>query len=1420
MKILNIAIRLFGFFFTCAIVFALVIFSSSQTIAQTKGVIFEPASGSILDPDGDGYISESATGFTNFTDDTGEFEFSMTSFPTFGSGEVLTDLRSGPDRGFTDFSFDPSGAATYIRNDGINLIFRFRLADFRPNAKGYTVMIDTDGQFSSLDPNANPLNPGFEIAVVLYSKDGVKVYNIDDKSSCPDTNPELVASYPLSTHHQKSISGISNDTNLDVFYDFFVPITDLTGSSFSTAGPGGTAVTISTRMRFASATSTSNSCAVDASLSDIGGVDDSVYGDCTVCAFEALVECQVPASLSDLGSSTCVGTETDCPVLNSILESGITDIAGTAEVSSDIYITVSSGGTVASYVTASDGSGDWSETITALVDGDVMTIRALAAGEKFSNASCNVSVVNAPCDDAPNYTVTDSPNGGNNKLSGNIESGIFAIEMEAYAFNTDFAMTLAGGTITNGSKSSRSGDANYIAGIFTSSATIWDFQGGSPSEDATFANGIIYAVRMRTEPIDGDGFGCWTDFQLFCGKCTNPCSASKDPTITTTLSASTTSISGANTGTGDAYTTGDNVYLYMNETGLTGEGSTLLGIGSVTDGASGDWTVNLTADLGNFGCGTVTAKVLGTASTCVSGASAATAIPTSNQSDTPVVSGSYCGDVTSISGTSTEPEGTIINLYNSGGASSLASTTVASSGNWALSYSTILAGTTYDVKATNVSTCLTESAAASFVPQNLSTFSSATITPNIAESDLTGTITFSGSISPAPTAIKLYVDGIELSISNVTTASSWQADVAASELYVGGYVTIRGETSGNCESVDLATEFIECTTPDQSLAVGDDEVCATTDMASLTVDNSVSGVLYTPYLVGSPNTLHGYTKLGTGSQVALTTFTFAENSSDATQVYSATVTIQASRFLGGGSSCESDLNDNSDVTVDPLPAPDLSVSVTTNNTCEGGFVTLTVTNSESDVSYQIQEEGVDISGAVATGDGNDLDFVLGPFLTGVTLSVVATNNITSCGNALSTTQAVAIDGGTTLNTSESFPVAASPTTIGSGSSSSILIGDGSNPTNVLYTYTVYNESTNAEINNSLGNGGQLSISTGSLTSNTTFYVVVTESAGCEVLLSTEVTVTVGTCTPPSALNTVSDDTICQGQSDIDFVVSTAEDGVNYELQTTVGVSLSPTVIGTGNGTNLTLTILQANAPSSTTTYKVVATRSGCASVDLSDQPTVTVDIAADITGSTAVCFGSTIDLTEGTSGTIVWSSSNPAVATVSSTGLITPVLSTGGTTDITYTVNNGTCTSLSSTVHTVTVNVLPVITVQPIDASTISSGSATFTIVATGTATLSYQWQVDDGGGFGDISGETLASYTVSNGDTEFVNGYDFRVVVTDGNSCNVISSSANLNIGLNQSDLSIVKSVDNSTPDVGSNVVFTLDVSNAGPSTATNVLV
>jgi hypothetical protein len=95
------------------------------------------------------------------------------------------------------------------------------------------------------------------------------------------------------------------------------------------------------------------------------------------------------------------------------------------------------------------------------------------------------------------------------------------------------------------------------------------------------------------------------------------------------------------------------------------------------------------------------------------------------------------------------------------------------------------------------------------------------------------------------------------------------------------------------------------------------------------------------------------------------------------------------------------------------------------------------------------------------------------------------------------------------------------------------------------------------------------------------------------------------------------------------------------------------------------------------------------------------------------------------------------------------------------TVSN-TAGSVTSSVVTLTVNIRPAITTQPINQTVNVGQTATFSVTASGTAPLSYQWQKKpSGGSFADISGATSASY-ITPATTAADNVAQFVCVVTN----------------------------------------------------------
>ncbi|NMH89997.1 Ig-like domain-containing protein, partial [Flavivirga algicola] len=106
-----------------------------------------------------------------------------------------------------------------------------------------------------------------------------------------------------------------------------------------------------------------------------------------------------------------------------------------------------------------------------------------------------------------------------------------------------------------------------------------------------------------------------------------------------------------------------------------------------------------------------------------------------------------------------------------------------------------------------------------------------------------------------------------------------------------------------------------------------------------------------------------------------------------------------------------------------------------------------------------------------------------------------------------------------------------------------------------------------------------------------------------------------------------------------------------------------------------------------TTINLTDVANANCNIALTASTTVTVNalpVASAITGPTEVCVSETIDLTEGTTGAINWTSSDVSIATIDANGVVTGV--DFGTVNIYYEVTdaNG-CTSLPSADYTITV---------------------------------------------------------------------------------------------------------------------------------------
>ena len=238
-----------------------------------------------------------------------------------------------------------------IRNDGTNLIIRFRLSGYSKNSKAYSLLIDTDQKFgftgNNADANAVPGNAGFEVEVVLETNFGVEVYNVDGT-----TSGSLTTAYttnPYATNCQKSMALTTACSDPDYFYDFYIPITQLT----SIPGLG---ITTNTQLRLAATTGMSPNHVIGTNTySDINGQSSSSNVD---VIFTSIISNTYPATLNTM-NATGILQRSACPGISSITTSNATISGTSTETAGSVSVKVyqSDGTTLIGTATGSISSG-------------------------------------------------------------------------------------------------------------------------------------------------------------------------------------------------------------------------------------------------------------------------------------------------------------------------------------------------------------------------------------------------------------------------------------------------------------------------------------------------------------------------------------------------------------------------------------------------------------------------------------------------------------------------------------------------------------------------------------------------------------------------------------------------------------------------------------------------------------------------------------------------------------------------------------------------------------------------------------------------------------------------------------------------------------------------------------------------------
>jgi gliding motility-associated-like protein len=448
--------------------------------------------------------------------------------------------------------------------------------------------------------------------------------------------------------------------------------------------------------------------------------------------------------------------------------------------------------------------------------------------------------------------------------------------------------------------------------------------------------------------------------------------------------------------------------------------------------------------------------------------------------------------------------------------------------------------------------------------------------------------------------------------------------------------------------------------PGLTVTAAIDPLCVGGD-TDIRVDNSEVGVTY--QLRNDAGDINiGAPVAGTGGTILLNTGTL-------------TTTTAFNVFAASGGSCPSVELTNT-VTVNVSGTIDISKTIVPvlATICQGSSTFIRLSASDIGVSYQLRNDADDTPiGLPVNGTGGNANMSTGPLATTTTFNVLANNG--TCSIQMTATPTVNVD----VNPNPALTVDATISPLCINGISGIRIQN--SETGV--TYQLRDEAGDLNIGAPVaGTGGTIVISTGVLTTTTTFNVLASSGGACaDVELATLVTITVGG-TVNNALNTDPFPTtpICAGDA-ASIIIQASEVGVNYQLRNEADDSnVGAPVAGTGGDINLPTGNLTA-----TTTFNVLASNGTC-SIELTDTETITVN---PVPGTSPVLSASPTIICANSVAAIQVTGSEVGISYqlrnhADNSNIGTPVIGTGSTislptgplaatTDFNVLASNGTC---------------------------------------------------------------------------------------------------------------------------------------------------
>src|SRR6058998_1051276 len=426
-------------------------------------------------------------------------------------------------------------------------------------------------------------------------------------------------------------------------------------------------------------------------------------------------------------------------------------------------------------------------------------------------------------------------------------------------------------------------------------------------------------------------------------------------------------------------------------------------------------------------------------------------------------------------------------------------------------------------------------------------------------------------------------------------------------------------------------------------------------------------------------------------------------------------------------------------------APTITTPPANQTVAAGQTATFTVVAAgTAPLSYQWQKNGANISGATsasyATPATTSSD-------SGATFDVVVSN---SAGTVTSNTATLTVNAAAVAPAITAQPVSQ---TVTAGQTATFSVtAAGTAPLSYQW------QKNGANISGATS-ASYTTPATTSTDNGATFDVVVSNSTGTVTSNTATLTVNAAAVAPAITAQPVSQ-TVTAGQTATFTVVAAGTAPLSYQWQKN-GANIS-------GATSASYATPATTSSDSGATFDVVVSNS--AGTVTSNTATLTVNAAAVAPAITAqpvsqtVTAGQTATFTVVAAGTAPlsyqWQKNGANISGATSASYVTPATTSsdsGATFDVVVSNSAGTVTSNTATLTVNAAAVGPTITTQPVSQTVTAGQTATFTVVAAGTAPLSYQWQKNGA----NISGATSASYTTAT-TTTADSGSTFRVVVSN----------------------------------------------------------